>query len=73
MELCNVCKEVQNLYATTEHVALWLCECTRNKIDLETKQLKFSAGKWVGRHFKYAWQGAPKGRYVKFRHSKKTQ
>lgn len=70
--LCSTCLVVMSVYATTESVASWLCTCKQQKQILQT-QLKFSAGKYVGRHFKHAWQGAPKGKYVRFRPSKNSQ
>ncbi len=65
--ICDTCRLVIDKYGTNEYVSPWLCTCKREKSSARIQQLKFSAGKYVGRHFRFAWQGAPKGAKVKFR------
>ncbi len=64
---CDTCQLVIDKYGTNEYVSSWNCFCEPMKIKALNQQLKFSAGRYVGRHFRFAWQGAPKGAKVKFR------
>ena len=64
---CDTCQYVIDKYGTNEYVSSWNCTCDSKKIQVQNQQLKFSAGRYVGRHFRFAWQGAPKGAKVKFR------
>ncbi len=64
---CHTCQYVIDKYGTNEYVSPWNCTCESREARVLNQQLKFSAGKYVGRHFRYAWQGAPKGVKVKFR------
>ncbi len=64
---CDTCQLVIDKYGTNEYVSSWLCKCIPGISTLQFQQLKFSAGRYVGRHFRFAWQGAPKGAKVKFR------
>lgn len=65
--LCDTCQLVIGKYGTNEYVSPWICTCKPEKSPGQDQQLKFSAGKYVGRHFRFAWQGAPKGAKVKYR------
>ncbi len=64
---CDTCQLLIDKYGTNEYVSSWNCFCGPKKSPGPNQQLKFSAGKYVGRHFRFAWQGAPKGAKVKYR------
>ncbi len=64
---CHTCVKVLEIYGTNEYVSPWNCTCAPGALNAQNQQLKFSAGKYVGRHFRFAWQGAPKGAKVKYR------
>ena len=68
--ICDTCQVLIDKYGTNEYVSPWYCTCDPKKITALNQQLKFSAGKYVGRHFRFAWQGAPKGAKVKYRPNK---
>lgn len=72
MEICTTCKIVKQLFGTTEYVTEWNCSCKKPKSGSISEQSMFSAGKYVGTKFTKSWQGAPKGRKILFRPSKRT-